>query len=107
MNLLALTKERRMCAMISNHEKSSLVSILFALTDVECSFKKGADNCPLQLPVEMTKKDRYRELEAMGLRELEDLYQNHCQCALKTSIDQPFVETSLHYADLITADLCT
>ena len=72
-----------MCAMIANHEKSSLVSILFSLTDAECSIKKGAENCPLQHSIEMTKQERYRRLEAMGLRELEGLYQNHCQCAVK------------------------
>lgn len=72
-----------MCAMIPNHEKSSLVSILFSLTDVECPFKKGTENCPLQNSIEMTKQERYRWLEAMEVRELEDLYQNHCQCALK------------------------
>ncbi len=72
-----------MYAMIENHEKSSLISILFNLTAVECAFKKASESCPLENTVEMTKQEQYRRLNSMALSELEDLYQNHCQCALK------------------------
>jgi hypothetical protein len=72
-----------MFTVIMNHEKSKLVSVLFSLTDVECPFKKMNGKCPLRNTIEMTKQERYRWLEAMELRELEDLYQNHNQCALK------------------------
>jgi len=73
-----------MCTMIANSEKSSLVSILFSLIDTKCPFKKRPQHrCPLQISADMTKQERYQWLKDMELRELEDLYENHCQCSQK------------------------
>lgn len=70
-----------MCDVAINHEKSSLVGILFSLTEAACRFRTMVEYCPLQDTVQMTKQERYRWLESMGLKELEGLYHSHCECA--------------------------
>ncbi len=83
--------------MIENHEKSSLVRILFSLTDAECCFtKRPQPRCPLQLCAEMTKQERYWRLIDMELRELEDLYESHCLWLSENTTDRSFIDVRPH-----------